>query len=55
LKFTAEVESAVFISAFRLEVVTSFSGHRSRLSSAQRTLHLEVCDEVMHIYKLKQV
>ena len=29
LKFTAEVESAVFISASRLEVVTSFSGHPS--------------------------
>jgi len=26
-----------------------------QLSSAQRTLHLEVCDEVIHIYKLKQV
>jgi len=26
-----------------------------QLSSAQRTLHLEVCNEVIHIYKLKQV
>jgi len=44
LKFTAEVEPAVFISASRLEVVTSFSGHPSsgygsyRLRSAFYTL-----------------
>jgi len=29
LKFTAEVEPTVLISASRLEVVTSFSGHPS--------------------------
>jgi len=29
LKFTAEVEEAMFISASRLEVVTLFSGHPS--------------------------
>jgi len=36
LKFSAEVEPAVFISASRLEVVTSFSRHPSSGYSSYR-------------------
>jgi len=44
------------ISAGRGNFVYWPSQQRVRqLSSAQRTLHLEVCDEVIHIYKSKQV